>query len=59
MEIRYCKKCVYPETKPDLHFDDQGICSACAAAEQKDKGIDWKQREIDFKRIVAHYRLPE
>lgn len=58
MQIRYCKKCLYPETKPDLHFNEEGVCSACIAAEQKDKGIDWKQREKDFKDIVEHYKLP-
>ncbi len=58
MEIRYCKKCVFPETKPDLHFNEEGICSACVAAEQKNKGIDWAQRELDFKKIVDHYKLP-
>ncbi|MFO0321156.1 MAG: N-acetyl sugar amidotransferase [Bacteroidota bacterium] len=56
--MRYCKKCLYPETKPDLHFNEEGVCSACIAAEQKDKGIDWKQREKDFKDIVEHYKLP-
>ena len=59
MEIRYCKNCLYPETKPDLHFDENGVCSACAAAEQKNKGIDWEQRARDFADIVAHYKLPE
>jgi N-acetyl sugar amidotransferase len=59
MEIRYCKKCLFPETKPDLHFNEEGVCSACTAAEQKNKGIDWAQREIDFKKIVSHYKLPE
>jgi hypothetical protein len=59
MEIRYCKKCLFPETKPDLHFDEEGVCSACVAAEQKDKGIDWEQRARDFNDIVSHYKLPE
>jgi N-acetyl sugar amidotransferase len=59
MEIRYCKKCLFPETKPDLHFNDVGVCSACIAAEQKNKGIDWTQREIDFKKILGYYKLPE
>ena len=27
--IRYCRDCVYPETKPDLSLDDKGICDAC------------------------------
>jgi len=24
--IRYCKKCLYPNTKPQLNFDNDGIC---------------------------------
>jgi len=58
MNIRYCKKCLFPETKPDLFFDEHGVCSACLAAEEKDKGIDWNQRELEFQKIVEHYRLP-
>jgi N-acetyl sugar amidotransferase len=56
MKIRYCKRCVFPETKPDLFFDERGVCSACIAAEQKDSGIDWKQREKDFFEIINHYK---
>ena len=26
--IRYCRRCIMPETKPDIFFDD-GVCSAC------------------------------
>jgi len=58
MKIKYCKNCLYPETKPDLHFDEKGVCSACTAAELKDKGIDWAQREKEFHEIIAHYRIP-
>lgn len=59
MRINYCKKCLYPETKPDLTFDSDGICSACVAAEEKHKGIDWNQREKDFQEIINYYKLPE
>jgi N-acetyl sugar amidotransferase len=59
MNIRYCKKCLFPETKPDLFFDKDGICSACKAAEEKNDGIDWHQRELEFQKIVDHYRLPK
>lgn len=58
MEIRYCTRCVFPETKPDLFFNEDGVCSACVAAEQKAE-IDWVQREKDFKTVVDHYRKPE
>ena len=57
MEIRYCTKCVYPETKPDLTFNEEGVCSACIAAAEKHSGIDWAQRAIDFHEIVDHYKL--
>lgn len=57
IEIRYCSNCLFPETKPDLHFTEEGICSACIAAESKDKGINWKQREKDFYTIIDKFRL--
>lgn len=59
MQIRYCKKCLFPETKPDLFFNNEGVCSACVAADQKYVGIDWKQREKDFFQIIDHFRLPQ
>lgn len=59
MEIKYCSRCVFPETKPDLSFNEEGICSACVAAEEKNKGIDWEKRAEEFQKIVDHYRLPE
>lgn len=59
MQIKYCSNCLYPETKPDLYFNEKGICSACIAAESKDKGIDWQQREKDFNTIINKFRLKE
>lgn len=59
MEIRYCKKCLFPETKPDLSFNDEGICSACQAADQKNKGIDWEQRKKEFFEIIDYYKKPK
>tara|TARA_R100001143_G_C3360947_1_gene135565 strand:+ start:3978 stop:5132 length:1155 start_codon:yes stop_codon:yes gene_type:complete len=59
MKIRYCKKCLFPETKPDLYFNNDGVCSACMAAEEKNKGINWSERKKHFNDIIDHYRLPE
>ena len=57
IKLRYCKNCLFPETKPDLYFNEEGTCSACIAAASKDKGIDWKQREEDFYTIIDKFRL--
>jgi N-acetyl sugar amidotransferase len=59
MKIKYCKKCLFPETKPDLAFDEEGVCSACAAAENKFSEINWTDREEQFKKIIDYYRLPK
>jgi N-acetyl sugar amidotransferase len=58
MKVKYCKKCLFPETKPDLSFNEAGICSACIAAENKDSGINWAEREKEFNKIVDFYRKP-
>ena len=31
--IRYCTRCVMPETKPDLFIDEEGVCNACRSFE--------------------------
>ena len=46
--FKYCKNCLFPETKPDLHFDENGTCSACISSFQKDDGTDWKKQEKSF-----------
>lgn len=53
--MRFCSYCVMPETKPDLTFDDQGVCSACAAYLERPK-IDWGEREEELKNILANFK---
>lgn len=47
--MRYCRRCVLPDTKPGVVFDAEGICSACRAGERKRK-IDWDARH---KKLMA------
>ncbi|MEK7067682.1 MAG: N-acetyl sugar amidotransferase [Patescibacteria group bacterium] len=56
MNFNYCAKCVMPNTKPDLYFDDEGICDACRSAERKDKEIDWEARKKEFESIIKEYK---
>ncbi len=53
--IKYCKRCVMPETKPDLHIDEEGICSGCRAYERR-KDVDWQARERELLEILNRYR---
>lgn len=52
--IRYCKRCVMPETKPDLHIDADGVCSACRFFEKRGE-IDWNRRKEELKTILERY----
>jgi N-acetyl sugar amidotransferase len=55
--IRYCQRCVMPETKPDLFIDAEGICSACKNY-QEARSVDWDERQRDLERLVDRYRAP-
>lgn len=53
--VRYCKACLYPDSKPDLSFDENGVCSACTAFDARTE-IDWAARRQEFLEIVEQYR---
>ena len=55
MSLRYCKLCLYPDTKPHIRFNKDGICNACDSIAKKN--IDWKKREEEFIRLVEKIKL--
>lgn len=55
-EMFFCKKCTHPNTRPRIRFTKDRICNGCLRAEQK-KGIDWKAKEEEFKRLTAEIVL--
>ncbi len=50
-KIIYCKECLYPNTKPNLFFDDRGVCSACISYKSRNE-IDWSDRKKQFEILV-------
>lgn len=53
--MRYCRRCVFSDTKPDLIFHPDGVCDACRTAEKKDT-TDWIKRKKQLERIFEKYR---
>jgi N-acetyl sugar amidotransferase len=49
--MKYCTRCLYPDSKPDLTFNKEGVCSACTAFDARED-IDWARRQKDFQKIV-------
>jgi N-acetyl sugar amidotransferase len=70
-QVTFCKRCVISNQRPSstvefkhtatekkavIDFDDESICSACRFAEQKDRGIDWQQKEDELKTLLARFK---
>lgn len=51
MKMRYCKRCLQPDTRPGIVFDDEQVCFACRYEESK-ATIDWNAREAELKAIA-------
>lgn len=49
--MRYCKKCLQPDTRPGILFNEDGVCYACLYEESK-KQIDWDQRFSELQKIA-------
>lgn len=53
--MRYCTRCVMPDTKPDLFLDEEGVCSACRSFEKR-KEVDWNLRMEELKKLLERYK---
>lgn len=56
--IKYCVRCVMPETKPDLFMDAEGVCSACRHFAER-REVDWDDRSRELEEILDRYRSPD
>ena len=53
--MRYCKRCLMPDTRPHLIFNDDGVCQACKNYDKR-KTVDWQQRYELLESICDRYR---
>jgi N-acetyl sugar amidotransferase len=53
--MKRCKICVIPDTRPNIYFDEEGVCQACRASEKKEK-TDWVKRLEELKTLCDKYR---
>jgi len=54
--MKYCTKCISPETQAAIQFDDQGVCNVCRSSEVKHQEIDWDARGEMLNRLVKRYK---
>ena len=49
--MKYCNKCLQPDTRPNIKFNEDGICPPCEYMD-KFKEIDWNERNKELKEII-------
>ena len=49
--MKYCRKCIQPDTRPGLAFDNELVCSACRESELRLR-TNWPAREKELHEIV-------
>ena len=50
--MRICTKCIQPDTRPGVFFNEESVCGACLWEDEKKK-IDWGERKKELE-IVAN-----
>lgn len=54
--MKYCKRCLQPDTRPGVKFNENQICYACIFEESK-KEIDWELREAELRNIAEEAKI--
>jgi N-acetyl sugar amidotransferase len=69
-EVRFCSRCVISNQRPNsaveyehtrnsakqtISFDQENICSACRVAENKELGVNWRERENQLHELCRRY----
>lgn len=49
--MKYCSRCVQPDTRPGLVFGDDGVCMACRLRDDRQK-VDWDERKRQLLEIA-------
>ena len=56
MEQAICKKCVLPDSPPDITLDAEGVCNVCREHEKSGAACSVPLLETDFVKILAQHK---
>lgn len=58
--MQFCTRCLYPSNHPlTITFDENGVCSGCRVHDEKFETINWKEKELEFEKILENYKGKE
>lgn len=53
--MKYCKRCLQPDTRPNTIFREDGICPACSYFEAL-QAVDWQERYEILRDLLANFK---
>ncbi|MCC6221280.1 MAG: N-acetyl sugar amidotransferase [Deltaproteobacteria bacterium] len=54
--MKYCKRCILPNTRPGLIIETDGVCNACKGHDEK-LSFDWDTRARQFSNLLQQVKL--
>ena len=55
--MKYCNRCLQPDTRPNIVFSAEGVCPACLYLAELQR-VDWTERFEILRDVIGHYRRP-
>lgn len=70
-EVKFCKECVISNQRPNstvefknekgdkksvIDFSEEGVCSACIYHKEKEKNINWKERDDKLSDLLSRFK---
>ena len=70
-EVKFCKECVISNQRPNstvefknekgdkksvINFSKEGVCSACIYHKEKEKNINWKERDDKLSDLLSRFK---
>jgi N-acetyl sugar amidotransferase len=52
--MKYCTRCLQPDTRPNTRFTEAGVCPACDYFERL-QHVDWQERFERMQDVIAQY----
>ncbi len=52
--MKYCKRCLQPDTRPNARFTESGLCPACNYFDEL-RHVDWEERYETLQDILKKY----
>ena len=55
--LKYCSKCLMPDSRPRISFNESGVCNACDFNDKKkNKEIDWDLRWNELEKLCEFHK---